>query len=69
VAVSSVKDDSPAAAAGLRTGMIIEKVGSKKVATPDEFRAALKDVSVENGILMLVRSPRGTQFLVVKKEK
>ena len=69
VVITSVKEDSPAAATGLREGMVIEKVGSKKVSTPEEFKTAVKDMSVDNGILMLVRNQRGTQFVVVKGDK
>jgi serine protease Do len=67
VLVSSVKDDSPAAHAGLREGMVIEKVGSKKVASPAEFKEALKGAPVEKGVLLLIRTPRGGQFVVVRK--
>ena len=66
VVISSVKDDSPAANSGLRTGMVVEKVASKKVTTAAEFRDALKGVSVEKGVLLLIRSTQGTQFVVVK---
>jgi serine protease Do len=69
VLISSVKEDSPAANAGLREGMLIEKVGSTRVGTPEEFQAALKQVSLEKGILLLVRTPNGTQFVVVRGEE
>jgi serine protease Do len=67
VLVSSVKDDSPAAQAGLREGMVIEKVGSTKVSSPADFKDAVKGTSVEKGVLLLVRTPRGGQFVVVRK--
>jgi serine protease Do len=67
VLVSSVKDDSPAAQAGLREGMVIEKVGSKNVSSPAEFKEALKGTSVEKGVRLLIRTPRGGQFVVVRK--
>ena len=65
--MTSVKEDSPAAQAGLRDGMVIEKVGSKKVSSTAEFKEALKVSSVEKGVLLLVRTPRGGQFIVVRK--
>jgi len=69
VVITSVKEDSPAAAAGLHEGFLIEKVGNVKVTTPAEFKTALKNVSVEKGVLLLVRNPRGeTQFVVVRRE-
>jgi len=68
VLITSVKSDSPAEKAGLKEGMVIEKVGSKKVTSPAEFKEALKSVSSEKGILMLVGTPRGSTFLVVQKD-
>jgi serine protease Do len=67
VLVSSVREDGPAAQAGLREGMLIEKVGSKKVSSPAEFKEALKGTSVEKGVLVLVRTPQGGQFVVIRK--
>jgi serine protease Do len=68
VVVNSVKEESPAANAGLREGMVIEKVGSHRVSTPDEFREALKGLPMDKGVLLLARTPRGSHFVVVKPE-
>jgi serine protease Do len=68
VVVNSVKPDSPAANAGLREGMVITKVGQKPVSTPAEFKEAMKGVTAEKGVLLLVRSPRGSQFIVLHPE-
>jgi serine protease Do len=68
VVVTEVKPDSPAAEAGLREGMLIAKVGSHKVNTPAEFKEALKTVSLEKGILVLVRTPRGGSHVVIHKD-
>lgn len=67
VVVSTVKDGSPASEAGLKTGLIIEKVGQHKVTSPAEFAAAMKTVKVEEGVLFLVRTPNGAQFVIVGK--
>jgi serine protease Do len=67
VLIASVKEDSPAAAVGLREGMVIEMVGSKKVASPSDFRDALKANSLEKGVRVLLRSQRGAQFVVIRK--
>ena len=48
--------------------MVIEKVGTKRVKSVAEFSAAIKDLSLEKGILMLVKTPTGSQFVVVTKE-
>lgn len=68
VIVSDVAADSPAESAGLSSGMIIEKVGNKRVTNVAEFSAAVKGLSVEKGILMLVRTPTGSRFVVITKE-
>ena len=68
VLVTSVKPDSPAFKAGLRDGMVIERVGSKKVTSPAEFKESLTAASSERGILMLVRTPRGGNFVVIEKD-
>jgi serine protease Do len=67
VLVASVKEDSPAANVGLREGMVIEMVGSKKVTSPNDFRDALKGTSLEKGVRLLVRNQRGAQFVVIHK--
>ncbi|HLJ11083.1 MAG TPA: Do family serine endopeptidase [Planctomycetaceae bacterium] len=69
VMISSVKEDSPAAQLGLREGMVIEMVGAKRVSSPAEFREAVKSMSLDKGIRMLVGTPRGAQFVVVHKNK
>lgn len=68
VLVSEVAEESPAGAAGLKSGMVIEKVGTKRVKNVAEFSAAVKELSVEKGILMLVRTPTGSRFVVITKE-
>jgi len=60
VLITSVKEDSPAANKGLQAGMVVERVGSKPVATPEEFKEALKGLSLEKGVMLLVKSPRSS---------
>jgi len=66
VLITSVEIGSPAQRAGLRTGEVIEKVDTARVTSPDEFRKALKNASLQEGLLLLVRSPRRTRFLVIQ---
>jgi serine protease Do len=42
VAVTEVEPDSPAWRAGVRPGMLISHVGTRRVTTPTEFRAAIE---------------------------
>lgn len=67
VLLSEVATDSPAEQAGLKAGMVIEKVGQKRVTNVKEFTDAMKDLSVDKGILFLVRTPNGSSFIVVNK--
>jgi len=66
VLIVAVNDDSPAAKAGLSTGMVIERIGQKPVHTVEQLEAAMKDVSLERGVLVLVRTAEGSRFVVVK---
>ncbi len=70
VLCSSVKSGSPAHLAGLRSGTIIEKVGTKRVTSPKEFQDAMKDVSLKKGVLLLVRTGAGgPQFVVIQADQ
>ncbi len=68
VFVTSVEPNSPAAQAGIRTGDIIEKVGTQKVNSPEEFEKAAGELSLDEGIVMLVRRGDATHFVVVGSE-
>jgi serine protease Do len=67
VLITAVDDDSPAAKAGLQTGMVIERIGQQPVRTVKELEAAMHDVSLERGVLVLVRTTEGSRFVVVKQ--
>ncbi|MEX1096033.1 MAG: PDZ domain-containing protein [Planctomycetales bacterium] len=67
VLVNEVNADSPAYEAGIRTGQLIQKVGSQTVSSAEEFRAAIEGLSIEDGILMLVRTTAGARFVVVQR--
>ncbi len=66
VVIGSVKDDSPAERAGLRAGLVIERVGKTTVTTPEEFKNAMKEQSLKEGISLLVRSGAGSRFIVIQ---
>lgn len=68
VVITEVTEDSPAARAKLRAGMVILRVGQKSVETVDDFRAAMKDISLKDGVLLLVRAGDRNEFIVVKGE-
>jgi serine protease Do len=66
VLVSAVDPDSLAAEKGLQTGDVIQKVGSKAVKTPQEYRDALSDLSIEKGIVLLVRRGDASTVVILK---
>jgi serine protease Do len=66
VIIAAVQPEGIAAPSGIRKGMIILRVGQKTVHSVAEFKAAMKDESLEKGILLLVRTQSGNRFLVLK---
>jgi serine protease Do len=67
VLISRVEPDSLAHRKGLREGMLVLKVGDKRVGSVAEFEEALKRESVKQGILLQIRTPSGNRFLVLKE--
>ena len=66
VLVSAVEAGSPAQIAGLEAGDVVEKVGASRVRNVDEFREAVKEASLADGILLIVRNANGTRFVNMK---
>lgn len=65
--ISGVEEDSPAQAAGLKGGEIIEKAGGQPVTTVAEYEKARDQFSKGDGLVLNVRSPDGKRFFVVLK--
>lgn len=68
VVITSVQDGSPAAKAGLEPGMAITQVGRKMVKTAADFEASVQGADMKKGVLLLVRTPQGSRFVVVRSE-
>lgn len=68
VVVASVKDDSPASAAGIQTGDVIERVGTTNVTSIDEYNKALNTLSLEDGIVLHLRNQEGKRYVVLKSQ-
>jgi serine protease Do len=66
VVITGVKPGSPAANAGLEEGMVIRRVGQTTVNSVEDFQSAMKNASLKDGVLMLVRVGQGSRFIVVK---
>ncbi len=52
VIIAAVRPEGIAAPSGIREGMIILRVGQKTIHSVAEFKAAMKDESLEKGILL-----------------
>jgi serine protease Do len=68
VAITEVRDDSPAAMAGLATGMVITEANRQPVKTVDDLRNALKAKPLDKGALLLVRSAEGSRYVVIRTD-
>jgi len=66
VVITNVRPGSPAGFVGLTSGMVITEVNKKPVKTAADFTAALADQPLEEGVLMLIRTPQGSRFVVIK---
>jgi serine protease Do len=66
VIVTAAQSEAVAAQYGIREGMIILRVGQKTIHSVAEFKAAMKDESLEKGVLLLVRTQNGNRFLLLK---
>jgi serine protease Do len=68
VLVANVKQDSPAARAGIRTGSVINMVGQQIVTTPDEVIKKVQQAAREkqSAVLLRVQQNGQTQFVTVK---
>jgi len=65
VVITNLEDDSPAAQAGLQSGDVIIQVNHRAVSTVAEFNKAVNEGASKDSTLLLVRSGRGTGFIVV----
>lgn len=68
VLITDVRPNSPADRAGLTEGMLIMRVGKHKVASVQDFVEAMKGESLSKGVLLHIRTPRGSQFVAIQEE-
>jgi len=71
VVITRVTSDSLAADEELRPGMLVLKVHDKEVSSVDEFKRVLREETLSDGILLLVRDTRrgkrgGDRFVVLR---
>lgn len=65
VLVTRVRPDSPAAAAGIQPGHLIAGVNHRDVGNVEEFNAALTKSAQSGMLLLLVRDPQSSRFVVI----
>jgi len=66
VIINEVTPESPAAEAGLETGMMIQQVNRQKVHSTDEFTAAMQKDKDAKSVMLLVSNGQGSRFVVLK---
>lgn len=64
--ISEIKDDSPAAAAGLQPGDLIVEANRKRVTTAKELDEAVKESKERGSVLMLIKREGSSRFVIVK---
>jgi serine protease Do len=65
VVITEVRPDSPAAVAGVDSGMVIVQVNRKPIKSVEDFRAALDKLPFDKGVLLLIRSAQGSRYVVI----
>ncbi|MCC6124715.1 MAG: Do family serine endopeptidase [Pirellulales bacterium] len=65
VVITEVRPGSPADAAGIRPGMVIGEVNRRAVESVGDFRKALAAKPLDKGVLLLLRTPEGSRFVVI----
>lgn len=66
VVISEVEPDSPAAAAGLRPGMLISQANRKSVDSVEAFQEALTTSGNTQRVLLLVQDQRGSRYVALR---
>ena len=67
VLITGVAKDGMAAQAGIREGMLVLKVGNRQVESVAQFKEAMKNESLEEGVLLLIRATDGNKFIVLQR--
>lgn len=68
IVVRSVKNGTPASEAGLRSGDLIQRVGTTSVSTMKEFSDAIEKTSLADGVLLHLKRQGGSAFVVLKEQ-
>jgi serine protease Do len=66
VVITAVDQDSLAAQAGLRGGMVISQINRQPIHSAADAKAALEDASLDKGVLLLLETSRGAMYVVLR---
>ncbi len=66
VVITNVTANSPAARAGLRSGMVVQEVNRTVINSTDDFNAALKELENEKSVLLLVSEGEFSRYVPLK---
>ncbi|NUQ60856.1 MAG: Do family serine endopeptidase [Pirellulales bacterium] len=69
VVITGVESGSLADRAGLETGMVIVEAGRKPVKSVENLEKVITDEALQKGLLLLVRTQAGSNFVVLRGEK
>jgi serine protease Do len=69
VVVTEVAPGSVADRAGMATGMVITQVNRKPVKTAEDFQKVLSAQPLSKGVLLLIRTPEGSRFVVIQADE
>lgn len=65
-AITQVEPGSPAALAGLDTGMVIIEANRKPIAGVEDLRKAIQEQPLSKGLLLRVESAAGTRYVAIR---
>ena len=68
IVITAIKPDSPAFNGGLRAGMMIVEMNRQSINSMADFQRAALDISTEDGVLLLVSTPQGSQYLFLQAD-
>ncbi len=68
VVVEQVETGSNAARAGLRPGVVIASVNRQEVDSVEEFKKEISKAKDSDSVLLLVKTPRGSRYVLLKLE-
>ena len=68
IVITVVKPDSPAFNGGLRAGMMIVEMNRQSINSMADFQRGARDISTEDGVLLLVSTPQGSRYLFLQAD-